>query len=312
MIVAVGVRARSAVAEAADLHVGKSGVSVNLFMQTSDPDIYAVGDMVETENQVSHQARVLALGGPANRQGRIAADHILDEATPYRGNVGTFICQVFRLSAAITGLSVKALREIGFSPLWITVHPLDHAGYYPLASSMTLRVAFEPRTGRLLGAQAVGSTGVDKRIDVLSTALQAQMSIFDLEHLELAYAPQYGSAKDPVNMAAFVGADLLRGQVETVHIQEVPSLLKGWQIIDVRSPDEFGRGHLPLAQNIPINSLRCQLSILRKDRPVLVYCHVGYRGYLAYRILSQSGFTVANLDGGMKLAVDSGFSERWV
>lgn len=312
VIVAVGVRARSTIARAAGLHIGEKGVSVNLFMQTSDPDIYAVGDMVEVENRISHRAAYLALGGPANRQGRIAVDHIFGGSTPYRGNVGTFVCQIFGLTASITGLSVQSSKSVGFRPLWVTVHPLDHAGYFPSASSMTLRVAFEPGTGRLLGAQAVGSKGVDKRIDVLSIALQANMSIFDLEHVELGYAPPYGSAKDPINMAGFVGSNLLRGMVEIVYTEKVSSLLPSWQVVDVRSPQEFSQGHLPSARNIPLDELRQNVQHLRKECPVLVYCFVGYRGYLAYRILSQAGFKVANLDGGFKSIMQGGFHDLMV
>lgn len=306
VIVAVGVHARMSIAKAAGLAVGRAGVSVNAFMQTSDPDIYAVGDLVETEDIIMHQSRQLALGGPANRQGRLAVDHILGVPTPYRGNVGTFVCKIFDLTAAVTGLSIKALRAAGYSPIWVTVHPPDHAGYYPGSQPMTLRVAFEPVTGYLLGAQIVGKKGVDKRIDILSTALQARMSIFDLEHLELAYAPPYGAAKDPVNMAGFVGADVLRRQVKIVHPDELSCLLSSWQMIDVRSPDEFEQGHLPNAVNIPIDKLRSNLSLINKTQSVLVYCWVGYRGYLAYRILTQLGYNVSNLDGGFKMALEGG------
>ncbi|KAF7718744.1 Uncharacterized protein PECH_004274 [Penicillium ucsense] len=309
VIVAVGVRARAQIAETAGLRVGRSGVTVNLFMQTSDPDIYAVGDMVEVENRISHQATSLALGGPANRQGRIAADHIFGNPTPYRGNVGTCVCQIFNLTAATTGFSVQRLENLGFRPLWVTVHPPDHASYYPSASPITLRVAFEPGTGRLLGAQAVGEKGVDKRIDVLSIALQANMSIFDLEHVELGYAPPYGSAKDPINMAGFVGSNLLRGLVEIVHPKAASHLTASWQVIDVRSPDEFSRGHIPCARNIPLDQVRQNIQHLRKECPVLVYCWVGYRGYIAYRILRQAGFKVANLDGGFKSIVQGGFAD---
>lgn len=309
VVVGVGVRSRSEIARNAGLSVGKSGVSVNIFMQTSDPCIYAVGDMVETEHRIIHQPLPLALGGPANRQGRIAADHILGEPTPYRGNIGTFVCQIFDMTAAITGMSVASLSKSGFKPAWITIHAFDHATYYPGASAMTLRLAFEPGTGRLLGAQAVGASGVDKRIDTLSVALQAGMSVFDLEHLELSYAPPYGSAKDPVNMAGFVSSNVLRGQLHHVHPDDVFPLLEQWQILDVRSADEFSQGHLPHAQNIPVNAIRRNVKLLEKERPVLVYCWVGYRGYLAYRILRQCGFSVANLDGGYKLVVQGGFPQ---
>jgi rhodanese-related sulfurtransferase len=207
---------------------------------------------------------------------------------------------------ASTGLAVKDLREIGRDPLWVTIHPLNHSRYYPGANTMTLKVIFENGTGRLLGAQAIGTSDVDKRIDVLSTALQAKMTIFDLEHLELSYAPPYGSAKDPVNLAGFVGGNVLRGDVEIIHTENLERELSGAQVVDVRPPEEFHRGHVPNAVNLPINALRENLSTLEKSRRLIVYCQVGYQGYLAYRILKQNGFNVVNLDGGYKLLVNGG------
>ncbi|EKG09455.1 hypothetical protein MPH_13504 [Macrophomina phaseolina MS6] len=309
VLLAVGIRARAALARQAGLKVGKAGVSVNEFMQTSDPDIYAVGDMVETEHRIAARPLSLALAGPANRQGRLAADHIFGKAIRYRGNVGTAVCKVFDLTVAATGLSVSSLRQAGYDPLWVTVHPPDHAGYYPGANSIMLKVAFERQTGRLLGAQAVGKTNVDKRIDVLSTTLQAGMTIFDLEHLELAYAPPFGSAKDPVNMAGFVGSNVLRGDTEIVHTEDLANTrdLDQMQLVDVRSQKEFARGHIPFARNLPVNSLRDGLSGLDKSRRVVVYCQVGYRGYLAYRILKQNGFDAVNLDGGYRSVVEGYF-----
>jgi NADPH-dependent 2,4-dienoyl-CoA reductase/sulfur reductase-like enzyme len=307
VLVVVGVRARTELAQQAGLDIGRTGVTVNPFMQTSDSDIYAVGDMVETEHRVIQHPVELALAGPANRQGRLAADNIFGRAVPYRGNVGTSVCKVFDITIASTGLAVHALRKLNQTPLWVTVHPPDHAGYYPGAHPITLKVVFEPETGRLLGAQAVGIAGVDKRIDVLSTAMQAGMTIFDLEHLELAYAPPYGSAKDPVNMAGFVGGNVLRGDVRIVHAEELEGVEAGVQIVDVRTPGEFARGHIVNAVNLPLNQLREQVQALDKGRPAIVYCQVGYRGYLAYRILTQMGFDVVNLDGGFKAVVDGGF-----
>jgi rhodanese-related sulfurtransferase len=306
VIMAVGVRARTSLAAAAGLVLGENGVAVNKYMQTSDPDIYAVGDMVETEHRVLRGPAAVALAGPANRQGRLAADHIFGRKIAYRGNIGTSVCKVFDMTIASTGLSVQALRKLGRSPEWVTVHPPDHAGYYPGSSPITLRVIFEPETGLLLGAQAVGKNGVDKRIDVFSTAIQAGMKICDLEHLELAYAPPYGSAKDPVNMAGFVGSNVLRGDVHIVHPEDLCSPMAGWQIVDVRSPSEFSRGHLPGAANLPLNNLRETVHMLDREKKVLVYCQVGYRGYLAYRILSQMGFDVVNLDGGFKSVMEGG------
>lgn len=305
-IMAVGVRARTSLAAAAGLALGKNGVTVKKYMQTSDPDIYAVGDMVETEHRVIGAPVALALAGPANRQGRLAADHIFGKKIAYRGNVGTSVCKVFEMTIASTGLSVEALRRFGRALEWVTVHPPDHAGYYPGSSPITLRVIFDQETGLLLGAQAVGKKAVDKRIDVLSTAIQAGMTIYDLEHLELAYAPPYGSAKDPVNMAGFVGSNVLRGGVRIVHPEDLGNLQPGWQIVDVRSPSEFSRGHILAAVNLPLNDLRETAHTLDRMKKVLAYCQVGYRGYLAYRILSQMGFDVVNLDGGFKSVSEGG------
>jgi NADPH-dependent 2,4-dienoyl-CoA reductase/sulfur reductase-like enzyme/rhodanese-related sulfurtransferase len=313
VLVLAGVRARTELARKAGLLVGKAGVTVNEFMQTSDLDIYAVGDMVETENRIAHSPMLLALGGPANRQGRLAADHIFGKDIRYRGNVGTSVCRVFDLTVACVGLSVSALRARGQNPLWVTVHSPHHAGYYPGANPITLKVIFERGTGLLLGCQAVGRAGVDKRIDIVSTAIQARLTVFDLEHLELAYAPPYGSAKDPVNMAGFVGSNLLRGDYELIHPEDMAAVLQdkmaaqNMQIIDVRSPEEFARGHIPGAVNIPISALRHRIRTLDQAKSVVVYCFVGYRGYLAYRILKQRGFSVVNLDGGLKSVVDGHF-----
>jgi NADPH-dependent 2,4-dienoyl-CoA reductase/sulfur reductase-like enzyme/rhodanese-related sulfurtransferase len=313
VLVLAGVRARTELARKAGLVVGKAGVTVNEFMQTSDPDIYAVGDMVETENRIAHSPMPLALGGPANRQGRLAADHIFGKDIRYRGNVGTSVCRVFDLTIACVGLSVSALRARGQNPLWVTVHPPHHAGYYPAANPITLKIIFERGTGLLLGGQAVGRSGVDKRIDVMSTAIQAGLKIFDLEHLELAYAPPYGSAKDPVNMAGFVGSNLLRGDYELIHPEDMvaafqdKTAVQKMQIVDVRSPEEFARGHVTGAVNVPIGALRDQIRTLDKAKSVVVYCFVGYRGYLAYRILKQRGFSVVNLDGGFKSVIDGHF-----
>lgn len=307
VILAVGVRARTSLAKMAGLEVGTQGVKVESHMETSDEDIYAVGDMVETKHVIQQQPRVVALGGPANRQGRLAADDIAGRPVHYRGNIGTIICQVFDLTVGLAGLSVSALRDMGQEPLWVTVHPPHHARYYPNAHPITIKTAFEKGTGRLLGVQAVGMAGVDKRIDVLATAMQARMTVFDLEHLELSYAPPYSSAKDPVNMVGFVGSNLLRGDYQIVHAEDINiKNLHAWQVVDVRTPEEFATGHLPGAINLPIATLRNQKLELDQSMPILVYCYVGYRGYLAYRILSQRGFSVVNLDGGLKTVVEGG------
>ncbi|GIJ98875.1 hypothetical protein Aspvir_000997 [Aspergillus viridinutans] len=293
-------------AKNAGLYVRK-GIVVNAFMQTSDLDIYAVGSVAEVMNSISHKSQVSSMSGTSNRQGRLAADHICKHATAYPGTCGTHVYHVFHLTGAITGLSVSELKQIGYDPQYVTIHQPDHAGYFPSSQQLTLRVAFERASGVLLGAQVVGHSGVDGRIDVLATAMQAGMTVFDLEHLELSYMPQYGSMKDPVNLAGSVGSNLLRGDLHIVHPQSLQGHLHEWQIIDVRSAEHFAQGHLLLARNIPIDSLRPRLGEIEKDRPVLVYSRVGYHGYLAYRILVQSGYRAVNLDGGFKLFTDGGY-----
>ncbi len=242
------------------------------------------------------------LAGPANRQGHIAADHIFGRDSRYRGTQGTAIVRVFERTAALTGASEKVLRRANRPYRKVYVHPTHHAGYYPGAEAMTLKLLFDPETGRVLGAQAVGGSGVDKRIDVLAVAIQAGMTVFDLEEMELAYSPQYGSAKDPINMAGFVAGGLLRGDhpqedVETVLATPVA---KRSFLVDVRTPQEFAAGHIPEAVNIPVDDLRLRLGELPHDHEIAVYCQVGQRGYLATRILRQAGIPAANVGGGYK------------
>jgi NADPH-dependent 2,4-dienoyl-CoA reductase/sulfur reductase-like enzyme/rhodanese-related sulfurtransferase len=308
VIVAAGIRPRTALAKKACLEVGEQGVRVNSHMETSDEDIYAVGDMVETEHKILKHPNVVALAGPANRQGRLAADDIAGKLVHYRGNIGTVVCQVFHLTVGFAGPSVSSLRLSGLDPLWVTVHPPHRAAYYPKAHTMTIKTAFERGTGRILGVQAVGAAGVDKRIDVLATAMQAGMTVFDLQHLELGYAPPYNSAKDPVNMVGFVASNVIQGDCRIVHAENLnaENICK-WLVLDVRSAEEFSTGHLPGAINLPIDTLRDHVSTLDRSIPVLVYCYVGYRGYLAYRILTQRGFNVVNLDGGLKAFLEGGF-----
>ncbi|KAF5976232.1 pyridine nucleotide-disulfide oxidoreductase [Fusarium bulbicola] len=308
VILAAGVRARTGLAKQAGLVLGTTGVSVNTHMQTSDPDIYAVGDMVETQNNVMEKPAMLALAGPANRQGRMAADHICGKTVNYRGNIGTSVCRVFGLTLGFVGLSTQELRQLVHDPLSVTVHPPDHAGYFPSSQTMTVRLAFRKETGEIMGAQIIGKSGVDKRIDVLATAMQFGSTVFDLEHLELGCAPPYGSAKDAVNMVGFVASNVLRGDCKIVQAEELTrEKLDKMQVIDVRSPEEFARGHLYQAVNLPLNNLRQQLAALDRSRSTLVHCHIGYRGYLAYCILRQLGFDVVNLDGGFKTVVQGGY-----
>jgi NADPH-dependent 2,4-dienoyl-CoA reductase/sulfur reductase-like enzyme/rhodanese-related sulfurtransferase len=301
IVMGVGVRPENKLAVEAGLEVGpRGGIRVNENLQTSDRDIYAVGDAIEVQDFVLGGPTQVPLAGPANRQGRLAADNIFGRATRYRGTQGTAIVGIFGLSAAMTGASEKSLRRSGRPFRMVYVHPAHHAGYYPGAEQMTLKLLFDPEDGRVLGAQAVGGAGVDKRIDVLAVAIQARMTVFDLEEMELAYAPQYGSAKDPINMAGFVAGGLLRGEHPQVEIAAVMGLPPDQRplLLDVRTAGEFTAGSIPGAVNIPVDELRTRLIELPKDRQIAAYCQVGQRGYLATRILLQSGFQAANISGG--------------
>ncbi len=303
VILGVGVRPENKLAVDAGLEVGpRGGIQVNDQLQTSDPDIYAVGDAIEVKDFVSGDPTQVPLAGPANRQGRIAADNIFGRSARYRGTQGTAIVGVFDRTAAMTGASEKSLRRANRSYRKVYIHPAHHAGYYPGAEQMTLKLLFAPENGRVLGAQAVGGAGVDKRIDVLAVAIQAGMTVFDLEEMELAYAPQFGSAKDPINMAGFVAGGLLRNDHPQVDVESVLSSPKGQQLflVDVRTPQEFSAGSIPGAVNIPVDDLRSRLTELPFDRKIAAFCQVGQRGYIATRILLQAGYSVANIGGGFK------------
>lgn len=298
VVMSVGVRPENQLAADAGVELGqRGGIRVNSSMQTSDPDIYAVGDVVEVNHFVDGSPVQIPLGGPANRQGRIAADHIFGRNSTYRGTQGTAVVGVFDMTAAMTGLSEKALVAANIAHEKIYLHPANHAGYYPGAEQLSLKLLFDPEHGKILGAQVVGKSGVDKRIDVLAMAIQAGMSVLDLEESELAYAPQYGSAKDPINMAGFIASGVLRGDQPIAHVDEV---LAGSTnlVLDVRAPAEFAAGHIDGATNIPLDSLRERIDELPRERPIIAYCKVGQRGYSATRILLQHGFDVRNLSGG--------------
>ncbi|TWT73017.1 FAD-dependent oxidoreductase [Allorhodopirellula solitaria] len=307
-VVCIGVRPESGLAAEAGIDCGpRGGIVTNEHMQTSDPNIYAVGDVAQVKDFVTGDPTQIPLAGPANRQGRIAADHIFGRDSTYRGTQGTAVVGVFGKTAAMTGLSEKMLQRSGRSYQKIYIHPNDHAGYYPGATQMTLKLLFDPENGRIWGAQAVGTHGVDKRIDVIAMAIQAGLTVDDLEEVELCYAPQYGSAKDPINMAGFVAAGALRGDHAVVHWSDLEQSTADMSILlDVRTEQEFARGHLPDAINIPLEVLRSQISELPRDRKLVCYCQVGQRGYMATRILQQRGFDAVNLSGGYRLVSQSG------
>ena len=304
IILGIGVRPESGLAAAAGLAVGpRGGIQVDPHLRTSDPDIYAVGDVVEVPDYVTGAPTQVPLAGPANRQGRIAADHIFGRDSRYRGTQGTAILRIFEMAAAITGLSEKLLVRAGRPYQKVYVHPTQHAGYYPGARPMTIKLLFEPGRGTLLGAQVVGEEGVDTRIDVLAMALQARMTVFDLEEAELAYSPQFGSAKDAVNMAGFVAGGVARGDYAQVHVEDLPALVRepSTMLVDVRTRTEYDGGAIPGAVNIPLDELRDRLDALPPGRRLIIYCQAGQRGYVATRLLRQLGHDAANLGGGYKM-----------
>jgi len=297
VILAIGVRAETALAKMAGLEIGqRGGIRVDEQMRTSNPDIFAVGDAVEVKDFVTGQWALIPLAGPANRQGRIAADVIAGRNSRFRGTQGTSICQIFEAAIAQTGASEKLLTQLGdkdFEKIYL--YPNSHAGYYPGAKMLAIKVLFRKSDGRLLGAQVLGEDGVPKRIDSFAMAIQMGCTIYDLEESELCYAPPYGSAKDPVNFAGMVAADVLRGDMPLCHWNSVGN---GF-LLDVRNPPELAVESVPGAVNIPLPALRARLGELPRDREILVICRSAQRAYYATRILLQNGFKVRNISGGM-------------
>ncbi|QHI69919.1 FAD-dependent oxidoreductase [Tichowtungia aerotolerans] len=298
-ILAIGVKPETTLATGANIVLGpRGGIKVNDRMQTSVPDIYAVGDAVEVIDFVTREPALIPLAGPANRQGRIAADNIFGRSSRYKDTQGTAICKVFNLAIGMTGLSEKAAKHAGVAYEKIYVHPASHASYYPGSAALSMKMLFDPETGKVLGAQVVGADGVDKRIDVFAVAIRAGLTVYDLEELELSYAPPFGSAKDPVNFAGFVAANILRGDAKICQVEDVINPAAGQKVLDIRTPDEVSTGTIPGAKNIPLDDLRDRLDDLDKEKEYLIFCRVGLRGYLACRILSQNGFNCRNLTGG--------------
>ncbi len=301
LILAIGVKPENTLAQQADLRLGKSGgVLVNSEMKTSDPDIYAVGDVTENIDLVTGESVFVPLAGPANRQGRIAANNLLGKADEYHGTQGTAICKVFDLALASTGKNEKQLQSLGIEYETVFAHAADHASYYPGSEIISLKLLFSSESGRLLGAQAVGKQGVDKRIDVLAVALRANMTVEQLQHLELTYAPPFGSAKDVVNQAAFIASNIRSGFVKPIHFSQIDIDQKDQWLLDVRTPSEFALGHIEGATNIPVDEMRERLHELPLDKEIVVYCQVGLRGHVAYCQLMHHGFSVRNLIGGYK------------
>ena len=304
LILAAGVRPASKIARKAGIPTnGRGAILVNSAMETQVPGIYAVGDLVETTHFVTGQKTYLPLAGPANRQGRVAADNICGIPSRYTGAQGSSILKLFDLTAASTGINEKTAKALGLDYEKTYLFPANHATYYPGASNLSMKVIFEKKTGKILGAQIIGTEGVDKRCDVLATAIRAGMTGHDLTELELCYAPPFGSAKDPINMAGYIIENILSGLVKVFHWHQVEEARNDPDglCIDVRTPMEYMVGTIPGFVNIPLDSLREHLAEIPRDKTLYVTCQVGLRGYLAARILAQHGYNVYNLSGGYRL-----------
>ncbi|WP_045478074.1 FAD-dependent oxidoreductase [Vibrio owensii] len=302
LIMAIGVRPETKLAQEAGLQIGAlGGIYTNEYMQSSDPSIYAVGDAVEEKDFVTGEQTLVPLAGPANRQGRMAADNMLGRQETYQGTQGTAICKIFDLAVASTGKNEKQLKRENIAYEKVYVHTASHASYYPGAETVSFKMLFDPATGKILGAQAVGKDGVDKRIDVMAVAQRAGMTVEQLQHLELTYAPPYGSAKDVINQAAFVANNIIKGDATAIHFDEIDNLSEDQVLLDVRNPGELESvGFIEGAVNIPVDQLRQRMNELPKDKEIVIYCQVGLRGNVAYRQLVNSGFKARNLLGGYR------------
>lgn len=301
-ILSVGIQPETSLAKMADIKLGlRNAILVDEHYETSVKDIYAVGDAIVVKNQLGHDA-LISLASPANRQGRQVADIISGLPVENRGSLGTAIVRVFDLQVASTGLSESQLQSLNLKHKIVHVTANNHAGYYPVATSIVLKLIFEPESGEIFGAQALGKEGVDKRIDILSTAIKAKLTVFDLPELEFTYAPPFGSAKDPVNMAGYAAMNIILGQSENIQWHELADeLAKGKVLLDVRNPNELIKGKFKNSQNIPLDELRERLNELDKNIQYIVSCQSGLRSYNAERILKQEGYQVKNLDGAFGL-----------
>lgn len=306
VILSIGVRPDTKLAVAAGLRIGAAkGIWVNEFLQTSDPDIYAVGDAIEFPNPITNQSLNTYLAGPANKQGRICANNmVLGNIQPYHGAINTAIVKVFDMTVATAGTAAKHLTSAGIKHIVSTTHNGSHASYYPGSKDMSIQIAFSPEDGRLFSAQIAGYDGVDKRIDILSSAIKRQATIYELTEFEHAYAPPYSSAKDPVNIAGFVAENILQDRLRIFYWNELEAMADNAVLVDVRTPEEFEAAHIPHAINIPVDTIRARIWELDKTKNIYLYCLGGQRGYLAQRILKQHGYqNVSNLSGGFKLGM---------
>jgi len=302
-ILSIGVKPENRLAREAELNISpRGGIRVSATMQTSDPDIYAVGDAVEVTDYGTGFSAMTALAGPANKQGRIAADNVMGRSSIFRGTLGTSVVKIFELTVASTGANERFLKNNNIPFLVSYTHSGSHASYYPGAEMMAIKLLFSPSSGKVLGAQIIGKQGVDKRIDILATAIHGSMTVYDLEELELAYAPPYSSAKDPVNIAGFVAVNILKGDVRNINWNELFDLDPGKDVlIDLRNNDELKQvGAIASAMHIPLPELRDRLTELDPEKNYILFCAIGLRGYVGYRILSQKGFNARNLSGGYR------------
>jgi NADPH-dependent 2,4-dienoyl-CoA reductase/sulfur reductase-like enzyme/rhodanese-related sulfurtransferase len=304
VILSIGVKPDTYLAEAAGLKIGPAkGIQVNEFLQTSNSDIYAVGDAIEFQNPISGRSMVTYLAGPANKQGRICATNLVfGNKQSYSGSINTAIVQVFDLTIAVAGMAVKHLQKSGIDHIVSTTHGNSHAGYYPGAELMSIQIAFSPGNGQLLGAQVIGKDGVDKRLDLLASVIKNKGTIYDLTEIEHSYAPPFSSAKDPVNMAGFVAENILLDRLKVVQCADLASIDYHDILIDVRTEEEYNSGTIPGAVNIPLDELRGRLDEIPEEKNIYIFCQQGLRGYLAQRILVQSvANNVVNLSGGYLL-----------
>ena len=304
VIMAIGVTPDTHLAEEAGLELGIRGsIVVNDRMETSVPDIYAAGDAVQVRHFVTGQDAVISLAGPANRQGRIIADNICGGDSRYTGSQGSSVIRIFEMTAAVTGINETGAKNAGIDADSVILSPMNHAGYYPGGSLMTIKAVFEKETYRLLGAQIIGYEGVDKRIDVIATAIRSGMKATELKDLDLAYAPPYSSAKDPVNMAGFIIDNISKGILKQWHLEELQTIMdkNDVTLLDTRTCEEYERGHIEGFRNIPVDELRDRLDEIDKGNPVYVICQSGLRSYIACRILEGSGFEAYNFCGGFRL-----------
>lgn len=302
-VLAIGVAPDTTLARDAGLELGiKGSIVVDDRMQTSAPDVYAVGDAVQIKNFVTGKEGLISLAGPANKQGRIAADNVCGRDSRYTGGQGSSVIKIFGLTAACTGINERTAKSLGLDCDKVVLSPMSHAGYYPGGSVMTMKVLFEKGTLRILGAQIIGRDGVDKRIDVIATAIRAGLKATELTELDLAYAPPYSSAKDPVNMAGYMIENVCDGVLKQWHIEDADSIVsrKDVTLLDVRTPEEFKMGHIEGFLNIPVDELREGLSKLDKGKPVYVICQSGLRSYIASRILAGNGYEAYNFSGGYR------------